>query len=143
MPGVRAILVSEKSTLRYGLILLHYDFLNAVLSGSGLAQSYIKYECDYEGCCTLSLRGFVPNCIDDFGPRYKVEKSIFIFDPRTGTNSNNVICVGLSSIPRHGSLSSKSTSRFDGHKGAIGPLICSRSSRYPRSKCTGRYTYRF
>lgn len=48
----------------------------------------------------MSLCGFVPNGINDFGPRYKVEKSNYFFDHNkaqwTETKSNNVICVGLS-----------------------------------------------
>lgn len=71
-----------------------------VLTGSGLAQSYVKYEYDYEGSRTLSLCGFIPNGIEDFGPRYKVEKCNCFFDHNkphwTETKTNNVICVGLS-----------------------------------------------
>lgn len=48
----------------------------------------------------MSLCGFVPNGIEDFGPKYKVEKSNCFFDHNkphwTETKSNNAICVGLS-----------------------------------------------
>ncbi|KAF9563842.1 hypothetical protein CPC08DRAFT_307163 [Agrocybe pediades] len=72
----------------------------ALLSGSGLAQSYTKYDFNYDGWRTLALCGFIPNNIEDVGERYTIEKSNSWYGRKapqwTETRTNNAICVGLS-----------------------------------------------
>ncbi|KAF9045507.1 hypothetical protein BJ165DRAFT_1594537 [Panaeolus papilionaceus] len=72
----------------------------SLLTASGLAQSYTRYDYRYQGSRELSLCGFIPNNIENFGPRYKVEKCNCFFDRNTPhwteVKSNNVICAGLS-----------------------------------------------
>lgn len=65
-----------------------------------MAQSYTKYDFDYDGWRTLALCGFIPNNIEDVGPRYVVEKSNSSYGRKapqwTETKTNNAICAGLS-----------------------------------------------
>ncbi|PPR03389.1 hypothetical protein CVT24_012514 [Panaeolus cyanescens] len=73
----------------------------SLLTASGLAQSYTKYNHGYQGSRELSLCGFIPNTIDRLGPRYTVEKSNRFFDRRntplwTEIQTNYIICAGLS-----------------------------------------------
>ncbi|KIM41427.1 hypothetical protein M413DRAFT_18954 [Hebeloma cylindrosporum] len=72
----------------------------AILSGSGLAQSYLRYDFGYDGYHSLALCGFIPNNIEDLGPRYSIKKdNSFNKHDRpqwTETKSNYAICVGLS-----------------------------------------------
>ena len=102
-----------------------------------------------EGRRTLSYCGFVPNGIDDFGPRYEVEKCNSIFDhnkPIIGQKRNPTTWYVWSYrwlIPKT-KLFVNATPSFDGH-------MLKRRQRmldsfpaivlYPNSKYT--YTYRF
>jgi len=73
---------------------------HALLSGSDLAQSHIRYDFGYDGYHSLALCGFIPNKIEDFGPRYSIKKDNGYnkhHRPQwSETKSNYAICVGLS-----------------------------------------------
>lgn len=72
----------------------------AILSGGGLAQSYLRYDFEYDGYHSLVLCGFIPNNIENFGPRYIIKKDNSYnkhHRPQwSETKSNYAICVGLS-----------------------------------------------
>ncbi|KAF8960870.1 hypothetical protein BDZ97DRAFT_1905721 [Flammula alnicola] len=85
----------------------------AILTGSGLAQSQIKYDFKYGGCRVLAICGFVPNNIEDFGPRYKIEKCNCLVKHNkphwTEIRSNNTICTQdfVNACLRHPTLCAK------------------------------------
>jgi hypothetical protein len=71
-----------------------------VLTGGALAQSRLKYDFEFEGSKALMLCGFIPNAIENLGPRYSVSKCNCIFKRNTPhweeTKNNFVVCAGLS-----------------------------------------------
>lgn len=72
----------------------------ALLTGSNLAQSQMRYQFEYDTARALTICGFIPNVIEDFGPRYSVQKGNCCFQRNTPhwseVKTNYVICVGLS-----------------------------------------------
>lgn len=73
----------------------------AILSNENLAQSAIRYQWKYNATRELGLCGFIPNVIEDVGPRYQTEKcncpTKLCDRPHwTEIKNNNAICVGLS-----------------------------------------------
>lgn len=71
-----------------------------LFSCSTLHQSNLRYHFEYEGFLTLTLCGFIPNDIEDFGPRFRIWKDNAYgkhYKPRwTEVKSNPAIFVGLS-----------------------------------------------
>lgn len=68
------------------------------MTGTSLSQSRLNYAFDYEGSRQLSLCGFIPNFIEDFGPRYVVKRSKSLNGRYVWqeTETCMVLCAGLS-----------------------------------------------